>query len=338
MDLGYNDQELLEVDADRAGVKDLHKLFKADLAQNPNILGVAASDGYDSYTNVSWNGKEDFFACYNEIDGDYFSLMELELVEGRALKSGEDVYINAEGETLMNMVVNEAYVKEWGEEDIINKVTADNNRIVGVVKDFHFSDATREIIPLMLLPIESGRDRSMTQIYVKYRPEYLVEVRTEVGNIWRKHVPYRPYDASFMAEANAARYADDVRWRNIITYAAVLAIIISALGLFGLAHLSTQQRINEIGIRKVLGASLSQIIILLNSDFAKLVLISVVLASPAAYYFIDQWLQNFAYPVDITVMLFLLPGLITFSIAFLTVSLQSFKQARTNPINAIRYE
>ena len=141
-----------------------------------------------------------------------------------------------------------------------------------------------------------------------------------------------------MADANANRYAEEVRWRDIITYASFLAIIVSSLGLFGLAHLATQQRIKEIGIRKVLGASLSQIVLLLNSDFAKLVLISVVLASPAAYYFIDQWLQNFAYPVDITVMLFLLPGIITFSIAFLTVSFQSVKQARTNPINAIRYE
>jgi len=338
MDLGYNDRELLEVEADRAGVRDLHKLFKADLAQNPNILGVAASDGYTSYTSANWNDEEAFVTCYNEIDGDYFSLMELELVAGRALVQGEDFHVNSKGDTLRNILVNETYVKKWGEEDIVNKVTSDNYRVVGVVKDFLFSDATSEVLPLMLLPIEKGRERAMTQIFVKYRPEYLSEVRTVVGNIWRKHVPYRPYDVSFVAEANAARYADEVRWRNIITYAAVLAIIISALGLFGLAHLSTQQRIKEIGIRKVLGASLSHIILLLNSDFARLVLISVVLAAPAAYYFIDQWLQNFAYPVDITVMLFLLPGLLTFSIAFLTVSLQSFKQARTNPINAIRYE
>ncbi len=338
-DLGYNDQNLISVYSDDARVKDLHKLFKADLERNPNILGVAGSGAYNSFSSDKWEGVDDFIVCYNEIDGDYFDLLELELTAGRKLKPGRDIYINANGDTVQNIVVNESYVRKWGGEDILHKVTADNHyRVVGVVKDYHFKDVKNGIMPLMLINVRENSTVSLDRIYVKYRPEYLSEVRTAVGDVWREHVPFRPYDATFLAEANASRYADEVRWRNIITYASVLAILISCLGLFGLAHLSTQQRIKEIGIRKVLGASLSQIVLLLNSDFARLVLISVVLAAPAAYYFIDRWLENFAYPVDITVMLFLLPGLITFTIAFLTVSIQSMKQARNNPIDAIRYE
>lgn len=336
MDLGYDDQNLLSVDADGTQVEGLDRLIKGELAKDPNIIDVSVADDYGSYTGAEW-GENNMLVCFNEIDDRYFDLMGLQMVQGRKLKKNVDRYISPEGDTLTNIIVNETYLEQTGEDSILYKVTG-RYRIVGIVKDYHYKNVKGAIEPLMMMAASENRSGALANILVKYRPEYLPQIKSVVGNAWSKFAPSRPYDASFVAEANANRYEDDARWQSIVTYATFLAIIISILGLFGLAHLTTQQRTKEVGIRKVLGASLGQIVLMLNSTFAKLVLISVVVASPLAYYFIDKWLQNFAYPVDITVMLFVIPGIITFSIAFITVSVQSVKQARSNPVDSLRYE
>ena len=335
MDLGYNDENVIRINAYGSGVGNLDRLLKAELGKNPGIEQIAAADDHNSATGAQFGDKE-FFTMYNDIDDAYLNLMEIPLLEGRKLRSGNDLYINQK-DTFTNVLVNEAFVKESELEDPIYK-TFSNFRIVGVIRDYYYQGVKGKVNPLMLTTPDDVNKGSYHSIFVKYSPDYLPQINTVLQTAWEKYVPYRPFESYFVQESNSALYENETRWKRIITYASVLAIFISALGLFGLAHLTTQQKIKEIGIRKVLGASIAQIILLLNSSFAKLVMLSVLLASPIAYYFIEKWLQDFANKIDLSVFLFLLPGLMTFGIAFLTVTIQSLKSANSNPVNALRHE
>lgn len=203
--------------------------------------------------------------------------------------------------------------------------------------DFHTENVKNEIGPLMMGNLNSNNDYA-SEILIKFRPDYLPQVRDELERSWQKFAPFHPFDAELLSEANASRYEDEARWNRIIYLASSLAIFISCMGLLGLAHLRTLQRIKEIGIRKVLGATVSQIILLLNAHFVKLILLSVLIAGPLAYYFAEQWLNNFANRISISWYIFLVPGILVLTIALLTVSLQSLKHARNNPVDALRYE
>jgi putative ABC transport system permease protein len=335
MDLGYDDENLISINANRSGTSNLTQLFKDELSQNPNIEIVSGANSYGSIQALEYEGEE-FFSVFNDIDDRYLEMKDLEILSGRGLKKKEDLYITAE-DTLYNILVNETFVKELDLQKPLNTVIG-SNRIVGVVKDYSYGSAKSKVGKLTLFPSDGAGENEFESIYVKFNPVFLPQIQTLLETTWRKFVPYKPYESEFVKEANAASYEDESRWRMIITYASGLAIAISILGLFGLAHLSTQQRVKEIGIRKVLGASIAQIVLMLNSNFARLVLISIILASPLAYYLVDNWLNNFANKITISAWLFVIPGLITFGVAFLTVSLQSIKSAISNPVDSLRCE
>jgi putative ABC transport system permease protein len=334
-DLGFDDQNLIRINSSRSGVKNIAQLFKNELSQNPNVLSVAAADDYKTYVGATF-GEQQFVTVYNEIDGKYLDAIGAKLVQGRFIHDRPDVFID-NGDTLHNIVVNEAYARASGESDILHKITG-GYRIVGVVKDFHYASVEGAIKPLMMVWNDETGTSSFQSIYIKCKADYLAQAQTEFNKIWKKYVSYRPFESEIVEEANAVRYAETNRWKRIITYTSVFAIFISLMGLFGLAHIVTQQRTKEIGVRKVLGASLPQIIMLLNARFSSIVLLSVAVSIPIAYYVIDLWLQNFAYAIKITLLLFAVPGILTLTVAFLTVSLQSLKTARSNPIDALRYE
>lgn len=341
MDLGYDDENLVRISTRNAGQANLVGLFKSALGDNPNILGVAGSDDYGSGTGAA-SGEVEFMSVYSTVDDQYLDLIDAQLLQGRNLKKGDDRYLRPNGsggtDTLWNVLVNEAFVKRMTWEDPINKISDDQYRVVGVLKDFNYASAKSEINPVMWVSASERETQYLNSIYVKFAPSFLPQIKTLLADTWSSYVPDRPFDFVFIEELNAASYEEEARWRKIITSASVLAIIISCLGLFGLAHLTTQQRIKEIGIRKVLGARVSGIVMLLNSNFAKLVLVSILVAAPVAWYALQQWLQGFANQMDISVLLFVIPGIIIFSIAVITVSLQSLKTAKSNPIDALRYE
>ncbi len=341
MDLGYDDENLVRISTRNAGRANLVTLFKSALADNPNVLGVAGSDGYDSGTGAA-HGEVEFISIYSTIDDQYLDMIDAQLLQGRNLKKGDDRYLrpneNGGTDTLWNILVNETYVKRMAWEEPLNKISDNQYRVVGVIKDFHYGAAKNEIEPVMWISANEREVGNLNSIYVKFAPAYLPQIKTLLADTWSTYVPDRPFELTFIEEQNIASYDEEARWRKIITSASVLAIIISCLGLFGLAHLTTQQRIKEIGIRKVLGARVSGIVVLLNSNFARLVLISILLATPVAWYALKEWLQSFANRMELSVPLFLVPGLITLGIAVLTVSLQSLKTAKSNPVDALRYE
>lgn len=334
-DLGYNDQHLYRVSINPSVKKEgIVELFKTELEANPNINKVAGSTGYGSASSRKRANGEEFFTTTTAADANYLPLKQIELISGRLLKNERDITIEGE-DTLRNVLVNEAFIKEAGWED--GNLRGSGYIAVGIIKDYNFNSAKSEISALMMnnLKIENT---SASEIYVKFNPQYLPEIRGVLENAWRKFVPYYPFEAQLISEVNNAAYEEEARWNKIISAASSLAIFISCMGLLGLAHLATQQRMKEIGVRKVMGASIAQILILLNSSFVKLILISIVLAVPVAYYAIGQWLDNFAARVDISLWLFLIPGAAILLISFFTVTIQSFKHANANPVDALRCE
>ncbi len=343
VDLGYDDKDLARIEL--TGNRDEGQVFKNIISNNPNIIKASLTNGYNAGTSVGYEGKTSF-SVSNAIDKDYLALLGLELVAGRELKSEPDQYILGE-DTLINVIVNQTFLKELEiEGDPIGAMITDGDsdptsasfqyRIVGVVQDYIFSSAKSGIMAMMLLP--SGPTTEFNEILIKYSPEYLTELKEDMNTNWREIESYQPMSLVFIDEENRQAYEDEKRWQSIITSSTVLAILISCLGLFGLAHLAAQQRAKEIGVRKVLGASVKRLVIMLNLTFSKLVLGSLVVSTPIAYYLVNNWLDNFHYRIELNALMFLIPALITFGIAIATISIQSFKTANSNPVDSLRNE
>lgn len=340
-DLGYDDKNLAVINL--VDNQSSAGLISNELLKNPNVESVSLNSGFGSATSAGY-GDKDMFVVYPEVDTSFLFVMKIPLIKGRNIKSYPDRFIQGT-DTLRNVVVNEKFITEIGMEgDPIGEILTDGGdegtkayRIVGVMKDFIYSSAKAEITAVMLGSGEIG-GAGFSQVLVKYSEAYSTEIGAEITAVWRTIEPNQPVDFYYQEESNQDAYNEEVRWKTIITNSSVIAIIISCLGLFGLAHLSAQQRMKEVGVRKVLGASVRNIVLLLNMNFAKLVILSFIVAIPIAYYFINSWLDNFANKISLNAFLFIIPAVITFGIAVTTISIQSFKAANANPVDSLRSE
>jgi ABC-type antimicrobial peptide transport system permease subunit len=200
------------------------------------------------------------------------------------------------------------------------------------VEDFHYASLKEKINPLVL---EIGQSES---IWIKLRAGRASQALSAIQKAFREIFPDHYYEYAFLTEENASLYENEQRWKLIVSYAAVLAILICGIGLFGLTHLATQQRIREIGIRKVLGASVARIASLLSKEFFQLVLLAIVIASPLAWYSMNKWLENFAYRIAITWWMVAIAAAIGMLIALITVTFVAVKAALANPVNSLRTE
>ena len=212
--------------------------------------------------------------------------------------------------------------------------------IVGVIADFHQGSFHDAILPAL---IENAPDDQKHSVAIKLtgNEKNVNDVKAILSQIelqWKKLYPETPFDYSFFNESISWLYAQDEKTAWLIRAATIITIFISGMGLFGLAMFTAQRRTKEIGIRKVLGASVINITSMLGKDFLKLVFISIVIASPVAYYFSHQWLQNFAYRTDISWWVFALAGLVAVFVAIITISFQSIKAAIANPVKSLRTE
>ena len=176
----------------------------------------------------------------------------------------------------------------------------------------------------------------MGGIWLKVEKARQPEAVRAFEKIYRKAMPDASYEYGFLDELNAREYAQEQRWQQIVGFTTGASLFICCLGLFGLMHLAAQQRIKEIGIRKVLGASISQIVVMLSREFLKLVLVAFVIATPIAWYAMSRWLQDFAYRIDLDWWIFALAGIVALLIAMITVSFQSIKAALANPVKSLR--
>jgi putative ABC transport system permease protein len=212
-----------------------------------------------------------------------------------------------------------------------------NLRISGVVKDFHFDSMKEEIEPLMLILRTYSGDRG-NFLFIRYRPGQPDKVIEFIKEAWKDIAPGKELDLRFWDEQLNQRYKVEEKWSKIIGYASLAAIIISSLGLLGLTLLVINRRVKEIGIRRINGARVTEVMIMLNKTFLKWVAISFIIACPVAWYVLHKWLENFAYKEKLIWWIFALAGIIALVIALLTVSWQTWRAAIKNPVEALRYE
>jgi len=239
------------------------------------------------------------------------------------------------------VIVNEAFIKEAHIQTPVGtqvKVYRYGDTlvktIVGVVKDFHFGSLREPINPMLMYATEVPDGG----IWVRFDKSKQKAAMAALERIYKYAMPGSVYQYNFLDELNAAQYVQEQRWQKAINVATVLSFIICCLGLFGLAHLSTDRRIKEIGIRKVLGASVGNIVTLMSVDFLKLVFIAFVIAAPLSWMIMSKWLQNFAYRINIGISVFVTAAIIAIVVALIAVSFQSIKAAIVNPVKSLRTE
>lgn len=312
--------------------------FKEALKTLPGVEYVSATNRVPiSITNSSWaydwEGKDpDLEILFQQIyvDFDYFETFKMEMVEGRTFSAEFP-------SDSTNYILNEESVQRMGISDPIGSHLSQSNReglIIGVVKDFNFHHLSRPIDPL-ILAIEPAR---FEEAIIRTDPGILEKTLIDIEKTWKTYYPGEPFEYQFLDEEFDKLYRAEERMGKIFNYFAVLAIIISCLGLFGLASFITELRTREIGIRKTYGSSVLNIFLLMNRSFVLWVLISNLIALPVAWYAMTRWLQNYAYKTAISWWILLLAVLISLVIAILTVTFQSLRSANTNPAKSLRYE
>lgn len=313
--------------------------MKHELKSTGTIEGVSAGGdelvdiGSYSSGNVDWDGHDTAFQATVSplsVDADFQKIFQLKLKEGRWFKEGtEDQH---------NYILNETAVAMFNmHTPIIGQrftMGGDTGKVVAVVKDFHFK-SMHEKIGALVMNYNAGWD---SYFFIKVAAGNIPKALQATEAIWKKFIPTEPFEYSFLDESFARLYKDDIRISKLIFIFSIMAVIIAALGLFGLAAFTAERRTKEIGIRKVLGASVSGLVLLLSKDFIKLVIIALLIASPVAWYLVHKWLEDFAYRIDIGWWMFALAAIFAIGIALITVSSQAIKAALANPVKNLRTE
>jgi putative ABC transport system permease protein len=332
-DLGYNPYNIIRVDIPpRRTAETIYAMFKNELSKEPGIKQISLEAGNEG-SKVYVDNKV-IKSSYRVVEPSYIPMLEIPITQGRNFSDvyGTDktkavivneAFVKAAG--LQNPVGTTVQIKEWYEKDAT---------IVGVVKDYHLG-SLKEIIQPEILALNDG---TMGTMLIKIDKQRQKQALAIIEKTYKLAIPGSEYAYTFWEELNAKEYKQENRWQQIINAATLLSVLICCLGLFGLTHLATRMRIKEIGIRKVLGASVSSIASLISVDFIKLVSISVIAASPIAWYFMNRWLQDFAYRINISWWMFLLAGVAAIFIALLTIIFQAIKAATVNPVKSLRTE
>lgn len=345
--LGYDKDHVVALRVRNPGTRKKHEAIRNELLRNPNILAVSASSslplGQNSFSAHHAEGKpqDELFMLFSQIvDENYIDTYQMEIVKGRNF-SQEFPSDFKEG-----IIINEAAAVKLGWQDAplgkgIERFTSINTkrkyRIIGVVRDYHFQSLREEIQPLVLYT-NASFGGTFNRISIRIRPERVQETIEFIKSKWKEFDSQYPIEYVFVDSQYDSLYRTEERLEQIFGYFTILAIVIGCLGLFGLTSFSAEQRTKEIGIRKVLGASISGIILLLVREFTKWILLAVVIAWPLGYYVMSMWLQNFHYRIGLKIEIFLLAAVFALIIAVLTVSYQAVRAAIANPVKSLRYE
>lgn len=335
-DLGYDPAHLVRIELPslRNGNDNFVRLFKQKLANQPGITNVAAKNWLDEYTNVKVSNEE-IDVNLLRIDERYLPTMGIGVTQGRNFSAA---YAS---DTLDNALVNETFVREagWknplGQPVVFPQRSNKTYRIVGVVKDYHFSSLHETIKPQVFV---GDADRTFGEVWVKIRPENVAQTMALLSRTYGAIIPQHYYHYQFLDSAIAKQYDLETRLRAMITWAAGLCLFIACLGLFGIATFSAERRTKEIGIRKVLGASVAEITALLARDLVVLIVLALLIAVPTGWWALNEWLHSYPFHVNLSVWLFVEATFFTVFVALLTVSFQSMKAALVNPVKSLRSE
>ena len=349
--LGFDKENVLVVSTNkpRKEAMPLAEKFKESLSSNPQVLGSTIS--LFSFSEPGWVnlGYEDDKKQYrnfrmNAIDADFMNVMKLQLAGGRNFSSDNAADVGG------SMIVNETLVREYGWKDPIGKKLPGRfgQTIIGVVKDFHYETLHNKIQPLALVMRPDSIMRAANDVSFEFPPQPRINIRLRKGDLkaqiasiennWKAVAANQDFDYRFLDESLNNQYLEDQRLGKIVRYASLLSIFISCMGLFGLVTLAVVRRTREIGIRKVLGANVSSIVMLLSRDFIWLICIAALVAFPIAWWALNNWLLNFSYRIEIHWWVFIIAGIAALLIALATVSLQAVKAALSNPVNSLRTE
>ena len=337
-DLGFDEEQVVVIPMQDAATQQRYQVIKDALLQSPNIISVAASSdvpgqGYDQIVHrpEGFPADEGLSVPILFVDPDFIQTLGIQITTGRPFSNAQD--------ESTSLIVNEAAVHRFGWDTALGKIISDAEgnplgTVVGVTDNFHFESLQAAIEPL-LMRVQPGWFEKIT---VRIRPDDVSGTLAFLEQQWQSFEPGYPFQYSFLDENFQQLYQAEDRLHEVFGYTSLLAILIACLGLFGLAAFTAEQRIKEIGIRKVLGASVSSLVVLLSKDFLKLVALALVIAAPIAYLAMQRWLNDFAYRVEIGVGTFVLAGVLALLIAVLTVSYQAIKAALADPVKSLRYE
>ncbi len=312
--------------------------LKENFLESPHIKSVSMSDrNFDSGSSsqgIKNKRGELTTVRFLRSDPDYIETLGLELIAGRNFDASEA------DDSIPKVIVNETLLRELEIEDPIGeRVQMDTDGtavdIIGVVRDFHFDSMHDELDALMLHIFQYN---SIWYLFVKAEEGQMAAVLEHCEKVWKDVVPEFSWEYTFLGEILEEQYEDEDRWSRVIAYAAAIAILLSCLGLMGISGILVARRFKEVGIRKTNGATVKKIIVLLNIDIMKWVLMAYILACPASFFTMRRWLQDFAYRTEISWWIFVLAGAAALLISILTITLQIYRVARQNPVNALRYE
>ncbi len=339
-DLGFNKQNLLYVPMPRAGdLYDNTQALQAMLSQYPetnqfSIISDLPTNLQSGKSNFEWEGKDPTLQNlipYIGVDEHFIETLDMRIVKGRNFRN------NAKTDQ-DNFLINETAVKLMGYENetAIGKSLSYGDKkgyIIGIIKDFHFKPIHQTVEPLVLRFNKFGG-----YILVRTQADKVAVTVSRLETIFGKTYPNHPFSYNFIDEDLAKMYRTEQRVGRLFNAFACLAIFISCLGLFGLSAFIAEQRTKEIGIRKVLGASVPNILLLLSVEFIKPIVIALLIATPLAWYLLSKWLEDFAYRIDLGIGVFLIAGVVAMFIALLTVGFQAVKAAGANPTKSLRNE
>lgn len=341
MDLGFDKEHLIYSPVGGSLAKN-YEAAKQELLQSPDILHATVTSHVP--TGIYWNGsgwnwegkdpKVDPLVTYFCVDADFIGTFKTEMAEGEFF-SKEDI---TSGAFEWKVIINEEFARITGKEALAGErlsIGAESYVVAGVIKDFNFKPLEEEIGPIAIfLPWP----RRINYMFMRIDPENIPGTISHAKKVFQQFDPEFPFEYRFLDEDFDRLYRSEQRTGRIINIFAALTIIISCLGLFGLASFMVEQRTKEIGIRKVLGSSFHGIILLLSKEFLKWIVLANLIAWPLAYYYTSRWLQDFAYRTGLGLDVFVLTGMLSLAIALATVSYQAIKAARANPIESLRYE
>ncbi len=349
-DLGYNKEHVIIVPTNK-NRKDgfaLSELYKNELQKHPGVVDVSAAAFSLAETPWATLGFKDSKNIYrdfqfNQVDPYFIGAMKIKMTKGRSFQPDNKADYNN------SVIVNEALVKEFGLKNPVGKkFDIYSQTIIGVMKDFNYESLHTSVKPLVLSLNGDTIMRQSSDVSFEISPQPRISVRLKPGDLssqinmlkqaWQSVAPNQDFEYHFLDEALASSYKQEQKMSIIVKLASVLSIFIACMGLFGLATLMVVKRTKEIGIRKVLGANVGNIIKLLSTDFIWLVVIAAIIAFPVAWWAMHQWLADFAYRIGISAWVFFIAAMTAIVIALATVSMQAIRAALSNPVNSLRSE
>ncbi len=346
--LGFDKENVLVIPA-KLSIDEIFKtsdLLKNELSKNENVAStsVALTPLGKKWSMIGFDMPDGSYKRFylNTVDYDYLKTTGIKLLRGRDFsKNFSTDYDEA-------VIVNEAFIKQFNLQNNVNGKMPGNfvNKIIGVVKDFNFESLHSEVKPAVIALNYKPIFQAANDIDPDFEPAFLVRIKSGeikstleyIKNTWNKVVPDVPYEGTFLNDSIEKQYRSEEQLTTIIIASSVLSILITCLGLLGLSLLIILQKKKEIGIRRMLGASVASIYKMLSKEFLWLIIASQFIGMPVSYYLINKWLEGFAYRIEVGLIIFIIAAFITISIALVTISYQSIKAATENPVNSLRYE